>query len=119
MANPNLKNLTSVFGENASIADVPITPTSIVTCNNNNLLKVNSLYVSNIDGVNSASVTVDLYSGTSILSYFTRNLNIGSGSTISIITSESPVYLTEGQSLRLTSSASGDLSAIVSYEKIS
>lgn len=119
MANVNLKNLTSVLGENASIADIPITASGIVTCSSNQVLKINSLYVSNIDGTNSANITADIHDGSSILSYLVRNTAIGAGGSINIITAGSPVYITEGQTIRLTSSAAGDLSGFVSYERIS
>lgn len=119
MANVNLKSLTSVLGENASIADIPTTASGIVTCSSNQVLKVNSLYVSNIDGANSATITADLHDGSSVLSYFVKGTSVGAGGAVNIITSETPVYVTEGQSIRLTASASGDLSGFVSYERIS
>jgi hypothetical protein len=119
MANVNLKSLTTVLGENASIADIPTTASGIVTCSSNQVLKINSLYVSNIDGTNTASVTADVYSGSEVLSYLTKGLNVGAGGTVNIVTVETPIYITENQSLRLTASVSGDLSGFVSYERIS
>ncbi|NBP01294.1 MAG: hypothetical protein EBU90_14355 [Proteobacteria bacterium] len=119
MANVNLKSLTTVLGENSSIADIPTTASGIVTCQNNQVLKINSLYVANIDGTNSANITADLHNGTSVLSYLVKNTVIGAGGSINIITAGSPVYITEGQTVRLTSSSSGDLSGFVSYERIS
>lgn len=119
MANVNLKSLTTVLGENASIADIPIIASGIVTCGNNEILKINSLYVSNIDGANSATITATLNSGNTVLSHFVRNTSVGAGGAVNIITSETPVYVTEGQSILLTASASGDLSGFVSYERIS
>jgi len=119
MANVNLKNLTTVLGENASIADISTSAGAIVTCQSNQVLKINSLYVSNIDGTNTATVTADIYNGTSVLSYLVKGTSIGAGGTINIVTVETPIYITEGQSIRLTASASGDLSGFVSYERIS
>jgi len=119
MANVNLKNLTTVLGENANIAEIPTSASGIVTCSSNQVLKINSLYVSNIDGTNSANITVDIHNGSTVLSYLVRNTTIGAGGSINIITAGSPAYVTEGQSVRLTASASGDLSGFVSYERIS
>lgn len=119
MANVNLKSLTGVLGENGNIADIPTTPSGIVTCGSNQVLKINSLYVANIDGTNSANITADLYNGTSVVSYLVRNTTIGAGGSINIITAGSPVYITEGQTIRLTSSVAGDLSGFISYERIS
>lgn len=119
MANVNLKSLTTVLGENASIADIPTSASGILTCSSNQVLKINSLYVSNIDGTNTASVTTDVHSGSGVLSYLTKGLNVGAGGTVNIVTVETPIYITENQSLRLTASVSGDLSGFVSYERIS
>jgi hypothetical protein len=118
MANVNLKNLTTVLGENASLNDIPNTATAIVTCGSNEVLKVHSLYVANIDGTNSATITADIYDGTNVDSHLTKGLSVGAGGTVNIIKSETYIYLTEGQSIRLTSSASGDLSGFISYERI-
>lgn len=119
MANVNLKNLTTVLGENASLDNVPTSATSIVTCGNNEVLKINSLYVSNIDGTNSATVTADVYDGTNVDSYLVKGLSVGAGGTVNIVTNETSIYINEGQSIRLTSSASGDLAGFISYERIS
>lgn len=119
MANVNLKSLTTVLGENASIVDIPTTASGIVSCSSNQVLKINSLYICNVDGTNTASITADIYTGSSVLSYLTKGTNVGAGGTVNIVTSETPVYVTEGQSIRLTASASGDLSGFISYERIS
>lgn len=119
MANVNLKSLTSVLGENASIDDIPDTPSGIVLCGNDEVLKINSLYVANINSANTGSIIADIYNGSGIDSYLTKNLTLGAGGTVNIITNETSIYLNEGQSLRLTASVTGDLSAFVSYERIS
>ena len=118
MANPNLKNLNNVFGENASISGVPTSPSGILTCQSNQVLKVNSLYISNINTNNSANATIDLYNGTSVLNYFIRATVVGAGGSINIITGGSPVYITEGQTIRISASSNNDLSAFISYERI-
>lgn len=119
MANVNLKNLTTVYGENDSVTDIPTSATAIVTCGNDEVLKINSLYVANIDGTNSATVVADVYDGTAVDSYLTKGLSVGAGGTVNIVTVETPIYITEGQSVRLTASAAGDLSGFISYERIS
>lgn len=119
MANVNLKNLTTVLGENASMADIPAAASGIITCSNDEVLKVNSLYVSNISETNTALVTADVYDGINVDSYLVKGLSIGVGGTINIVTNERSIYITEGQSIRLTSSTSGTLSGFVSYERIS
>lgn len=117
MANPNLKNLTQVYGQNSTISGVPAIASGIVACSGNQVLKINSLYISNIVNV-STNLTVDLHDGSSQY-YFCKDKPVASGETINLIRTEVPVYVTENQSLRILASSSGALSALVSYERIS
>lgn len=119
MANPDLLNPTRVEGKNAKLA-ITTNATDIVSnaAASNKTLRVVSLYVSNVDGTNAANVTVSVYTGTTAR-HIASTIAVPSDSTISVITREDLVYLMEGDSLRLTASANGDLEAVVSYEEIS
>lgn len=116
MANPNLKNLTQVYGQNSTISGVPTVASGIVACSGNQVLKINSLYISNIVNM-STNLTVDLHDGSSQY-YFCKDKPVGSGETINLIRTEVPVYITENQSLRILASSGSALSALVSYERI-
>lgn len=117
MAAPNIVNVTTITGKTA-VQAVTTSATAIVTNSaaSNKVLKINALYVANVDGATAADITVDLYRGTTA----TRI-----GSTISVPADASldfiskAIYLEEGDSLRLTASANGDLEAVCSYEEIS
>lgn len=119
MAIPDLCNPTKVEAKNAKMA-VSTSATAIVSnsSGSNKTLRVVSLYVSNVDGINDASITVSVFDG-STTRHICNTVSVPADSTLTIITREDVVYLMEGDSLRLTASANNDLEAIVSYEEIS
>jgi len=84
--------------------------------NSNKVLKVNALYVSNVDGTNAADVTVDIVrSGTGYR--LASTISVPADATLDIISKS--IYLEEGDTLRLTALVNGDLEAVCSYEEIS
>lgn len=117
MAAPNIVNVATITGKTA-VQAVGTSATAIVTNSSGSgkVIKVNALYISNVDGSAAADITVDLYRSSTPYRL---------GSTISVPADDSmdvitkAIYLEEGDSLRLTASASGDLEAICSYEEIS
>jgi hypothetical protein len=116
---PDLCNPTKVEAKNAKLA-VTTSATAIISngAASNKTLRVVSLYVSNVDGVDAASVTVSIFDG-SVTRHICNTVSVPADSTLSVITREDVVYLMEGDALRLTASNNGDLEAIVSYEEIS
>lgn len=116
---PNLNKPSRVEGKNAKQA-VTTSATAIVSNSaaSGKTIRVVSLYVANVDGVNDASVTVDVYDGTTAR-YIAKTVAVPADATLTVITRDDLLYLGEGDSLRLTASASNDLEAIVSYEEIS
>jgi len=84
--------------------------------NSNKVLKVNALYVANIDGTNAADLTVDiLRSGTRYR--LASTVSVPADATLDVISKS--IYLEEGDILRLTAGANSDLEAVCSYEEIS
>ena len=84
--------------------------------NSNKVLKVNALYVSNVDGVNNADLNVDIYRSSTAY-HIAKTVNVPADATLDVISKS--IYLEEGDSLRLTASANSDLEAVCSYEEIS
>lgn len=119
MANPDLCNPTKVEAKNAKQA-VGTSATAIVSnsASSNKTLRAVSLYIANIDGTNAASITVDVYNGTTATN-LCKTVSVPANSTLSVIAKDEPVYLMEGDSLRLTASSASKLEAVASYEEIS
>ena len=119
MAAPNIVGVTTITGKTAVLA-VTTTATAIVTnsAGSNKVFKINSLVVSNVDGTNSADITVDLYRSSTAYE-LARTITVPADATLVVISKETAIYLEEGDSLRCTASANSDLEAVCSYEEIS
>lgn len=116
MAAPNIVNVSTITGKTA-VQAVGTSATAIVTNSaaSGKVFKVNALYVSNVDGTNNADITVDLYrSSTPYRIAYT--VVVPADAVLDVISKS--IYLEEGDSIRLTASAAGDLEAICSYEEI-
>jgi hypothetical protein len=119
MANPNIVNVSDIRGKTA-VQAVTTAATAIVSnsAGSNKVFKINSLTIANVDGVNSADITVDHFrSSTARRIAFT--IAVPADSTLVVISKDTAIYLEEGDSLRCTASANGDLEAVCSYEEIS
>lgn len=116
MATPNIYNTTSIIGKTDVLA-VPITATAITTCAAEKIYKINSLVVANIDGVNAADITVDIFRS-SVAYRIASTITVPADATLVVISKDMGIYLEEGDALRVTASAAGDLQAFCSYEII-
>jgi hypothetical protein len=117
MAAPNVVNVATITGKTA-VQAVGTSATAIVTNSSGSgkVLKVNALYVSNVDGTNNADITVDLFRS-SVAYRIALTVVVPADASLDVISK--PIYLEEGDSLRLTANAASDLEAVCSYEEIS
>lgn len=118
MAAPNIITTATVNGKTA-VANVGTTAAAIVTnsAGSNKAFKINTLIISNIDGTNPADITVDLFRS-SVAYAIASTVTVPADASLVVVSKENGFYLEEGDSLRLTASAAGDLQAICSYEDI-
>lgn len=117
MAAPNIVNVSTITGKTA-VQSVGTSATAIVTNSaaSGKVVKINALYVSNIDGATSAEITVDLFRSSTAYK-IANTVVVPADATLDVISKA--IYLEEGDTLRLTANATGDLQAICSYEEIS
>lgn len=117
MAAPNIVNVATITGKTA-VQAVGTSATAIVTNSGSSgkVFKVNALYVANVDGAAAADITVDLFRSSTAYP-IAATITVPADSTLDLISKA--IYLEEGDSLRCTASASGDLTAVCSYEEIS
>lgn len=120
MANPNIVNVSSIFGKVVGQA-IGTTPNAIVTNNNasGKIFKINSLIVSNVDGSNAADITAEVFKNQTTSYYLAFTISVPADATLVVISKDTSIYLEENDSIRLTASATGDLHAVCSYEEIS
>jgi hypothetical protein len=117
MAAPNIVNVTTITGKTA-VQAITTSATAIVEnpAASGKVFKVNALYVSNVDGTSAADLTVDVYRSTTPYR-LASTVSVPADSTLDVLSKA--IYLEEGDSIRLTASADGDLEGVCSYEEIS
>lgn len=115
MTAPNVVNVATITGKTTVLA-VPNTATALITnsAGSNNVLKVNALYVSNVSG-SAATITADVYRSSTAYR-FAYTISVPVGATLDILSK--PIYLEEGDTLRLTAGTASALEAVGSYEII-
>lgn len=120
MAAPNIATATSLFGKTMGAALSATLTTDILTCPADTLLKVNSIIVSNVDGVNNADVTVYFYDNSAAARYaLAYTIAVPADSTLVVVGKDSPIYLEESDQIEAGASAVSDLQIVISYEEIS
>ena len=116
MAAPNVVLTNSMTGK-TDVLSVTTTATAITSnaAASDKVYKINSLVISNIDGTNAADITVDFFRASTAYR-IASTITVPADASLVVISKEIGLYLEEGDSLRLTASANGDLQGICSYE---
>lgn len=121
MANPNIKNMTTVNGQTVAVV-APTTPSGFLTnsSSSNKVYKINLLNASNIDTVNTISVSLNLIRSvvapTGTYSIIT-SVDVPAKATISLL--DRPLYLNEGDSVSVNAGGANKIHIVASYEDIS
>lgn len=126
MANPNIVNVTTIYG-NTSTNLISSTDDPFATALVNNaassgkVYKINSIVVANVDGASAADITIKIFSqddlggtGTQIAS----TISVPADSTLIVTDKTTSFYLLEDRSIGATASAANDLVVTCSWEEI-
>lgn len=124
MAAPNIVNVSTITGKTAVVNLTSTSATAVVSnaASSGKVFKINSLYVSNVDGVNPANITISVYSQDDIggtATEIVKTVAIPADATVVVIDKNSSIYLEEDKSIGATASAANDLKVVCSYEEIS
>lgn len=124
MANPNIINATTITGLTTSIGLGNTSLTNLLSNANgsNKVLKVNTVFVTNINQTTPMTVDVNLHldsSGIGTYTSFARGFSIPARSSLVVITKDSPFYLMENRCLSVAASASNNVHVHCSYEELS
>jgi len=117
MAAPNLLTSTQILGK-TTIFDATTTLSNVIvnTENSGNLVKIDSLTISNY-GASVISSNVILRRGAS-RGYITGTTNVPVGSTLIVIARDTALFLEEGDYLQANVSANSTAQIVMSYEVI-
>lgn len=118
MAAPNILNISTVTGKTA-VANVTSTSASMLTnsSGSNQVYKVNSLIVGNVDPANTIYLTAGIVRS-SIFYKFASTIPIPANASIVVLSKDSNFYLEEGDTLNILANANNGVHAICSYEII-
>ena len=127
MANPNIVNVTSIYGGNVAWALTNTVTTTLLTVAADVIVKINSLIVTNIHATTAATVSVEVNgmgsgaSGVTVASglatcRLASTMNVPADDSLVLI--DKPIYLMEADVLRGGASAASTLELFASYEVI-
>jgi len=124
VAAPNIINVATITGKTATVDLTTTSATQVVSnaAGSNKVFKINSLIVSNVDGVADAAITVNFYSEDDIGGTATeicKTVTVPADASLVVIDKNSSIYLEEDKSIGAIASAASDLKIVCSYEEIS
>lgn len=123
MANPNITGVTAIYGK--SFGNVLTTSNAIIIANGSgsgNVLKINNIVVSNVDGAAAADVTIEYNTaaaGTGTPIRLASTISVPADATLIVTDKSTSFYLEENTCIKGFASVNGDLEVLVSYEIIS
>lgn len=119
MAAPNIVNVTAIRG-NTAVLNVSTTAANIVVnpASSGKVFKVNTIIVSNMDGVNASDANVSLMRGGIGYSIATT-VTVPADATLVVVSKDTSIYLQEGDTIVVGATNANRLQAICSYEEIS
>jgi hypothetical protein len=124
MAAPNLLSPTTINGKTVTVDLSTTSATSILSnaASSGKVLKVNALYVANVDGSTAADITINYYSAAALGGTATQiasTVSVPADATLVVIDKDAYVYLEENTSLGAIAGTASDLKIVCSYEDIS
>ena len=116
MANPNILDVSSITGK-TNVFQVSSSITSVLTNLNgsNKVYKINTLFISNINGSANVAITVDFYRD-SVGYKIASTIDVAADTTLVVLGKDTGIYLEPGDSLRCLASLDNYLTGILSYE---
>ena len=127
MANPNIVDVATILGGNAGWNLTNTVTTTLLTVTAEYVLKINRIVCANVHGTNAADL--DLYvggmgSGTTGITttgadatvYLAKVISVPANA--SLVVTDTPIYLMEGDTLNGGTSAGSTLDLFISYETL-
>lgn len=116
MPNPNILDVSSIVGKTHAFAITNIITAVLENPSSSDLVyKINALFVSNINGTNSTTVTVDFFR--SNVGYrLASTIEVAADTSLVVLAKDTSIYLEPGDALRISSSDNDFLTGVLSYE---
>ena len=123
MANPNIVNVTTIYGNSSQTSLTTTSATSLVSnaASSGKVFKINSIVAANVDGTSAADITISIYSQAALggTAYpIASTISVPADATLIITDKTTSFYLLENQSIGATAGAANDLVVTASWEEI-
>ena len=123
MANPNIVNVTTIYGNSSSTSLTTTSATSLVSnaAASGKVFKINSIVVANVDGTSAADITINVYSQAALggTAYpIASTISVPADATLIVTDKTTSFYLLENQSIGATAGTASDLVVTASWEEI-
>lgn len=123
MANPNIVNVTAIYGNSSQTSLTTTSATSLVSnaASSGKVFKINSITVANVDGTNAADITINIYSAAALGGTafpLVSTISVPADATLIVTDKTTSFYLLENQSIGATAGTASDLVVNTSWEEI-
>ena len=134
MANPNIVSVATINGATTYQALTNTNDNALITnaASSSTIIKVNNIFVSNVNGVSAATVSLSFRSAANAVTSGTLStaasgtayrmvyqVSVPANSTLMLLDKAGSIYLTENTSLSIQAGTAGYLEVVASYETIS
>jgi hypothetical protein len=133
MANPNIVSVATINGATTYQALTNTNDNALITnaASSGTIIKVNGIFVSNVNGVSAATVSLSFRSAANTVTSGTLStaasgtpyrmvyqVSVPANSTLMLLDKAGSIYLTENTSLSIQAGTAGYLEVVASYETI-
>lgn len=123
MANPNIVNVTTIYGNSSQVALSTTSATALASNANasGKVYKINSIVVANNNGTAAANITINIYSQASLggTAYpIASTISVPANATLIVTDKTTTFYLLENQSIGATAGTANYLTVTASWEEI-
>ena len=123
MANPNIVNVTAIYGNASQTSLTGTSATSLVSnaASSGKVFKINSITVANVDGTAAADITINVYSAAALGGTafpIVSTVSVPADATLIVTDKTTTFYLLENQSIGATAGTANDLVVNASWEEI-
>ena len=120
MANPNIVNVTEIYGNSKSMLVTSTVAAAYIAnaSGSGKIYKINSLYISNLDGTNAADVTLTHFMSNTGNGTLLSTVSVAADSTLVAVTKDSSIYLMEYGEIRVSSNSTTALNVFCSWDEI-
>lgn len=131
MANPNIVNVTSIYGKTTYLTPSGTTAVVLLTnaASSNKVLKVNNIVAANVDGASAVDVTVSYYTNGAVAQgsapsggtayQIVSTVSVPADASLIVVDKSTSLYVEEGNCISVTSGTASKIVYTVSYEEIS